>query len=89
MVGPRLHWVQKNNKSFRKSQKLGEANFGTIETWLLKKLNLGNEMVDFDNVDDDFVTDISNASAAGFFDPYDQKYAWWASLVFPIKVMEY
>ncbi|XP_063242555.1 putative glycerol kinase 5 isoform X2 [Bacillus rossius redtenbacheri] len=46
----------------------GEAMFGTVDTWLLHRLTSGRL----------HVTDISNASATGMYDPFTASWGAWA-----------
>ena len=56
----RLHWMLKNDPLLNQKAHNGTLLFGTIDTWLIWKLSQGKL----------HVTDHSNASATGIFDPY-------------------
>ena len=56
----RLHWMLKNDPLLYQKAHNGTILFGTIDTWLIWKLSLGKL----------HVTDYSNASSTGIFDPY-------------------
>ncbi|XP_028403116.1 putative glycerol kinase 5 [Dendronephthya gigantea] len=67
-VSTRLHWVIKNHKEAMKKVGEGSLLFATLDTWLLWKLTKGHC----------HVTDYSNASSTGMFDPYVM---CWSSLM--------
>ncbi|XP_065066249.1 putative glycerol kinase 5 isoform X2 [Rhopilema esculentum] len=56
----RLYWMLKNNPTVYRKAHNGTLLFGTIDSWLLWKLSKGKL----------HVTDYSNASSTGIFDPY-------------------
>lgn len=47
----------------------GRAIFGTVDTWLLHKLKTVNNLEKFEAI-----SDITNASATGLFDPFNLEY---------------
>ncbi|KAK5648337.1 hypothetical protein RI129_003229 [Pyrocoelia pectoralis] len=59
-VTMRLLWALKNVRNVKHAVENGNAMFGTVDTWLIYKLTGGRK----------HVTDITNASATGFFDPF-------------------
>ncbi|XP_066140723.1 putative glycerol kinase 5 [Euwallacea fornicatus] len=59
-VTPRLLWLFQNNQDVRDALSSQNLQFGTIDTWLVYKLTSGKT----------YVTDISNASATGLYDPF-------------------
>ncbi|XP_066245713.1 putative glycerol kinase 5 [Euwallacea similis] len=59
-VTPRLLWLFQNNQDVRDALNSQNLQFGTIDTWLVHKLTRGKS----------YVTDISNASATGLYDPF-------------------
>ncbi|XP_044265706.1 putative glycerol kinase 5 [Tribolium madens] len=72
----RLLWVLQNIPELKAA--LGENNvkFGTIDTWLLHKFTK-NKL---------HLTDISNASATGFFDPFVFEWGSWAKVILGIPM---
>lgn len=67
-VSVRLSWVLKNNNEMIKKASQGSVLFATVDTWLLWKLTKGQC----------HVTDYSNASSTGMFDPFVM---CWSSLM--------
>lgn len=59
-VTPRLLWLLQNNKEVQTELANHNLAFGTIDTWLLYKLTGGRT----------YVTDVTNASATGLYDPF-------------------
>lgn len=87
MVAPRLLWVKTYNRNLKKSINHKGAFYGALETWLLYKLKTG--LIDFnENLSElyEHVSDYSNSSVTGFFDPFSLSYAWWTFLAFKIEV---
>lgn len=68
----RLYWVLQNVPELRREINNNNAMFGTLETWLIYKLTDGKT----------YVTDATNASATGFFDPYVHEWSSWAVNLF-------
>ncbi|KAL1305940.1 hypothetical protein AAFC00_004081 [Neodothiora populina] len=64
----RLLWLLKNVDKVKEVYERGDLAFGTIDTWLVYKLNGGPEK----NV---FVTDATNASRTAFMDIREVKYS--------------
>ncbi|KAF7265369.1 hypothetical protein GWI33_021217 [Rhynchophorus ferrugineus] len=56
----RLLWLLRTNESIQKALTVDDVMFGTVDTWLVNRLTGGSL----------YVTDISNASATGMFDPF-------------------
>ncbi|XP_030756934.1 putative glycerol kinase 5 [Sitophilus oryzae] len=56
----RLLWLLQNNEELQKALSSNDLMFGTVDTWLVYKLTGGRT----------YVTDISNASATGMYDPF-------------------
>uniref|UniRef100_A0A1Y1L423 Glycerol kinase 5 n=1 Tax=Photinus pyralis TaxID=7054 RepID=A0A1Y1L423_PHOPY len=56
----RLIWALKNVPKLKQAVENGNAMFGTVDTWLVYKLTGGRK----------HVTDITNVSATGLFDPF-------------------
>ncbi|KAF4518517.1 hypothetical protein B566_EDAN004261 [Ephemera danica] len=73
-VTMRLLWVLDNIPGLREAVRRGEVMFGTLDTYLLYRLSGGKT----------HVTDASNASATGMFDPFTMTWATWAESVFNI-----
>ena len=69
MTTCRLLWALENISTFRKASETGDAMFGTLDTWLLYKLTGGVT----------YVSEISNASGTGMFDPFT---VTWGAFVF-------
>jgi len=70
----RLVWMLQNVEALKKAAKCHQVMFGTVDTWLLYKLTEGKL----------HVTDVSNASATGFYDPFTMKWAYWVLRLFNI-----
>ncbi|XP_039276096.1 putative glycerol kinase 5 [Nilaparvata lugens] len=70
----RLLWVLQNVTGVREAADRGELMFGTVDTWLLRRLTGG----------DVFVTEVSCASATGLFDPFTMAWADWAFALFKL-----
>lgn len=75
----RLHWLLKSRPELAKKAEMGVLAFGTIDSWLIWNLTKGQV----------HVTDYSNASSTGMFDPFVME---WSSLLtsllnVPLKVL--
>lgn len=70
----RLVWALENIPVLKHAINQGRAMFGTLDTWLLYKLS-GRKL---------HVTDYSNASATGFYDPFTLGWANWAMNILDI-----
>lgn len=70
----RLVWMLQNVEALKKAAKYHQVMFGTVDTWLLYKLTGGKL----------HVTDVSNASATGFYDPFTMSWAYWILNLFNI-----
>ncbi|KAH0539310.1 putative glycerol kinase 5 [Cotesia glomerata] len=68
----RLMWVLQNIPGLREAAQSGKAVFGGVDCWLLYKLT-GKH-----------ITDVSNASATGLYDPFTMSWAQWAMNLFKI-----
>lgn len=65
----RFAWMIQNNEALKRGIANKTALFGTVDTWLLTKLRpSGGE----------HLTDITNATATGFFDPFMGDWAGWS-----------
>lgn len=77
----------KNNKSLQDALKKNNAVFGTLDSWLLFRLKLGQSAFTKGSQEHyEHVSDISSCSATGFFDPFAMKWASWAFQMFPLEV---
>ncbi|KAL0278744.1 UNVERIFIED_CONTAM: hypothetical protein PYX00_000474 [Menopon gallinae] len=78
-VTPRLLWHLQNNYRLKEAVEKNNAQFGTLDTWLIYKLTGGKL----------HATDPSNASCTGFFDPFTMSWATWAFHVLhiPAKIL--
>lgn len=71
--------IVRNNRKLKEAMVSGRAVFATLDTWLLYKLkNSGLEKFEP-------ITDITNASATGFFDPFTMKTIPFIFKYFQIK----
>nr|CAD7439505.1 unnamed protein product [Timema bartmani] len=70
----RLVWALQNLESLKEAASQGQAMFGTVDTWLLYRLTAGRL----------HVTDVSNASATGMYDPFTMDWGSWALQLFNI-----
>ena len=62
-----------NNIKLKRSVIEGKALFGTLDSWLLYKLRMSPNS----EKHPEHISDITNASATGFYDPFDQAYSPW------------
>lgn len=69
-----MFWVLSNNKAVKSAIEENDILFGTVDTWLLYKLSGGKI----------HVTDVSNASGTGLFDPYANQ--WGGIIKFLIDI---
>lgn len=60
--------IVRNNRKLKEAMLSSRAVFGTLDTFLLYKLKNVNGLEKFEPI-----TDITNASATGFFDPFTMK----------------
>jgi glycerol kinase len=70
----RLVWVLQNVEALQRAARCHQAMFGTIDTWLLYRLT-GCKL---------HVTDVSSASATGFYDPFVMEWCNWVLRLFRI-----
>ncbi|XP_025835698.1 putative glycerol kinase 5 isoform X2 [Agrilus planipennis] len=79
LVTFRLLWAIKNIPELKKCLEKNNVMFGTIETWLIYKFTKGKT----------YVTDISNASATGLYDPFLLQWNTLCCLIFdiPMKIL--
>lgn len=71
-VTGRLAWAVQNNEALKLGIRNKTAYFGTVDSWLLSKLRSENC---------EHLTDVTNATATGFYDPFTGDWAGWS---FPI-----
>lgn len=79
-VPTRLLWLKRHNKDFSNALKNKSAKFGTIDTWLLKRLK--NESFN----EGEHLTDISSVSTTALFDPFKQTYSGLLLWIFGFNV---
>ncbi|XP_052121374.1 putative glycerol kinase 5, partial [Frankliniella occidentalis] len=70
----RFSWALSNVPALREAVAQRRAAFGTVDTWLMYKMTAGRC----------HVTDVSSASATGFFDPFTMTWGSWALGLFGI-----
>ncbi|KAJ0174116.1 hypothetical protein K1T71_010262 [Dendrolimus kikuchii] len=70
----RLCWALQNLPILKAAVQNNDAMFGTLDTWLLYKLTGGKI----------HMTDVSSASATGFYDPFTMQWAGWAATLLDI-----
>lgn len=67
----RLLWIIQNIPELKRDVELNQVMYGTLETWLVHKLTGGAT----------YVTELTNASTTGIFDPFIMD---WSSWVFSV-----
>ncbi|XP_050352427.1 putative glycerol kinase 5 isoform X2 [Nymphalis io] len=72
----RLYWALLNIPELKVAVEKNDAMFGTLDTWLLYKMT-GSKI---------HMTDVSSASATGFYDPFTMKWSSWALQLFGIPL---
>ncbi|XP_058832742.1 putative glycerol kinase 5 [Topomyia yanbarensis] len=77
----RLAWVLQNNGDLQRDVKNGNVLYGTIDSWLLYRLRQGTDRTRFV----EHISDVTNCTASGFYDPFGQEWAGWALNLFSIK----
>lgn len=80
----RLNWVIQNNRQLQEAMAKKTALFGTLDSWLLYKLRQGTDTTKYV----EHISDITNCTATGFFDPFTLGWAGWAIGLFDIKVIK-
>lgn len=63
-----MAWALSNIPDLKKAVEANNALFGTIDTWLVYKFTAGKH----------HVTDITNASGTGLYDPFVKQWGIWA-----------
>uniref|UniRef100_A0A182TNN0 Glycerol kinase 5 n=1 Tax=Anopheles melas TaxID=34690 RepID=A0A182TNN0_9DIPT len=77
----RLAWVLQNNPSVQEDLKLGSVLYGTIDSWLLYRLRQGADLTK----QVEHISDVTNCTSTGIYDPFGQEWAGWALNLFSIK----
>ncbi|XP_053674228.1 putative glycerol kinase 5 [Anopheles nili] len=77
----RLAWVLHNNSSLQEGLKTGNVLYGTIDSWLLYRLRQGTDRTRYV----EHISDVTNCTSTGFYDPFGQEWAGWALNLFSIK----
>uniref|UniRef100_A0A1Y9IW38 Glycerol kinase 5 n=1 Tax=Anopheles minimus TaxID=112268 RepID=A0A1Y9IW38_9DIPT len=77
----RLSWVLQNNALLREDLKDGHVLYGTIDSWLLYRLRQGTDSTG----PVEHISDVTNCTSTGFYDPFGQQWAGWALNLFSIK----
>uniref|UniRef100_A0A240PPN5 Glycerol kinase 5 n=1 Tax=Anopheles epiroticus TaxID=199890 RepID=A0A240PPN5_9DIPT len=77
----RLAWVLQNNTSLQEDLKLGNVLYGTIDSWLLYRLRQGTDL----SRQVEHISDVTNCTSTGIYDPFGQEWAGWALNLFSIK----
>jgi putative glycerol kinase 5 len=80
-VTPRLLWALENNEKLREAVKKEDALFGTVDSYLLYRLRSGRDLEKIEHI-----SDITNCTATGLYDPFTLKWAGWAVSMFKIKL---
>lgn len=70
-----------NNKQLQAAIEQKTALFGTLDSWLLYRLRQGNHL----DKHVEHISDVTNCSATGFYDPFTMQWAKWALNLFSIK----
>lgn len=78
----RLAWVLENNVDLQRDVKEGTVLYGTIDSWLLYRLRQGLDQTRTV----EHISDVTNCTASGFYDPFGQEWAAWALKLFNIRV---
>lgn len=85
-ITPRLKWVLENNSELKEAVSKNNALFGTLESFLLYRLQLGvhypGEIIT-KNIE--HISEITNCTATGFYDPFTLEWAGWAINMFSFK----
>jgi putative glycerol kinase 5 len=80
-VTPRLLWMLENNLKLSEAVRKEDALFGTLDSYLLYRLRRGKELRQVEHI-----SDITNCTATGLFDPFTLKWASWAVAMFKFKL---
>uniref|UniRef100_A0A1Y9H2M2 Glycerol kinase 5 n=1 Tax=Anopheles dirus TaxID=7168 RepID=A0A1Y9H2M2_9DIPT len=77
----RLAWVLQNNPALQEDLKTGAVLYGTIDSWLLYRLRQGTDR----SRQVEHISDVTNCTSTGIYDPFGQEWAGWALNLFSIK----
>ncbi|XP_058125013.1 putative glycerol kinase 5 [Anopheles ziemanni] len=77
----RLSWIIHNNTVLQDDIKTGDVLYGTIDSWLLYRLRQGTDR----SREVNHISDVTNCTSTGFYDPFAQQWAGWALNLFSIK----
>ncbi|XP_050094584.1 putative glycerol kinase 5 isoform X4 [Anopheles aquasalis] len=77
----RLAWVLQNNAAVQEDLKSGNVLYGTIDSWLLYRLRQGSDRTRPVK----HISDVTNCTSTGLYDPFSQQWAGWATNLFSIK----
>lgn len=80
-VTPRLLWVLESNRELQHAVKSGDALFGTIDSFLFYRLRQGNTL----RMDMEHISEITNCTATGLYDPFSLQWAGWAISMFNLR----
>lgn len=75
----RLAWMIQNCEELKRGIRSKTARFGTVDTWLLANLR-GTS-----GADSPHLTDVTNATATGFYDPFQGNWASWSFSIYGIS----
>uniref|UniRef100_A0A1L8E1T9 Glycerol kinase 5 n=1 Tax=Nyssomyia neivai TaxID=330878 RepID=A0A1L8E1T9_9DIPT len=81
-VTARLAWIIRNNDTLRKAMENKTALFGTIDTWILYKFKQGQS---YKKAPIEHITDVTNASATGLYDPFQLNWAEWSFTLYGLS----
>ena len=85
-VTPRLKWVLENNVELKEAVSKNNALFGTLESFLLYRLRLGKHSPgEIITKDIEHISEITNCTATGFYDPFTLEWAGWGINLFSFK----
>ena len=80
-VTPRLLWFLENNEKLREAVNRDDALIGTLDSYLLFRLRSGKALNKVEHI-----SDITNCSATGLYDPFTLNWAGWSSMLFKKKM---
>lgn len=78
----RLVWILQNDVELQRDIKNGKVLYGTIDSWLLYRLRQGTDQTR----SVEHISDVTNCSSTGFYDPFSQQWSGWALNWLSIKV---
>ncbi|CAO1429978.1 unnamed protein product [Diamesa serratosioi] len=85
-ITPRLKWVLENNSELKEAVSKNNALFGTLESFLLYRLQLGQHNPgEIITKEIEHISEITNCTATGFYDPFTLEWAGWAINMFSFK----